>query len=99
MKKSLPMSALITGLLAAPVMGIAPPALGKETQQAPIVRAQTFPAAMPGEVAEQIRRIARGEKPDAHGMQGLQRRIALQMQQRLAELRASTEGDVKSRRG
>ena len=93
-RKTLPMSALITGLLAAPLMGIAPPATGETQQRAPIVQTESFPAAMPGEVAEEIRRIARGEKPDAHGMQGLQRRIALQMQKRLANTRKPEDDEV-----
>ena len=84
MKRNLPMSALITGLLAMPGMGLAPPAVGESQSRSPSV--QAFPAQMPGAVAEAMRRIARGELLDAYGMQGLQRRIALRMQQRLADL-------------
>jgi len=82
MKRTLPMSALITGLLAMPGMGLAPPAAGEAQPRAPMVRA--FPAQMPAAVAEEIRRLARAEELDAFGMQGLQRRMALRTQERLA---------------
>jgi hypothetical protein len=89
--KNLPMSALITGLLAAPLMGMAPPVSGEAQQRAPMVRAEVFPTAMPGELAERMRRIARGEKLDAHGMQGLQGRMGLEMRARLAGIKKSGE--------
>lgn len=92
-RKNLPMSALLTGLLAMPVMGIAPPVPGQSRANAPIVLAEQFPAVMPAEIDEQIRRIARGQRPDASGMQNLQRRLALQMQQRLANLTGKKRRD------
>ena len=82
MKRTLPMSALITGLLAMPGMGVAPPTAGEARQRAAEVRA--FGAEMPAAVAAEIRRLARAEELDAFGMRGLQRRMALRMQERLA---------------
>ena len=79
--RRLPLSALITGLLAAPGMGMAPPPAGLESR-APTV--QAFPAEMPGTLAEEIRRVARGEPLNAYGMQDLQRRMTLRAQSRLA---------------
>jgi hypothetical protein len=87
-RKNLPLSALLTGLLAVPALGIAPP---PALPQSPIVRTQTFPAEMPPEVADQMRRITRGQKPDASGMQALQRKLNLQMQQRLTDTRKRSD--------
>ncbi len=79
-RRRLPLSALITGLLAAPAMGVAPPRVGLENR-APTV--QAFPAEMPASLEEEIRRVARGERLDAYGMQGLQRRMAQRVQDHL----------------
>jgi hypothetical protein len=84
-RRHLPLSALITGLLAAPAMGMAPPPLRVEDR---VPTVQAFPAEMPGTLAEEMRRVARGEPLDAYGMQGLQRRIALRVQDRLAAILA-----------
>jgi hypothetical protein len=83
--RRLSLSALITGLLAAPGMGVAPPPARME-ERAPTV--QAFPAEMPGALAEEMRRVARGERPDAFGMQKLQRRMALKVQDHLASVMA-----------
>ena len=83
MRKALPMSALITGLLAAPGMGVAAPVQAATALVAG--QAGAFPAVMPAEVAIQWRRLARGEKPDAYGMQDLQKRFAAEVQQHLAQ--------------
>jgi hypothetical protein len=88
-RRRLPLSALITGLLAAPAMGVVPPAARME-DRAPTV--QAFPAEMPGGVAEEMRRVARGEGLDAFGMQKLQRRMALRVQDHLAGILGETEG-------
>lgn len=45
-----------------------------------------FPPAMPAEVTLRMRRLARGEKPDAYGMQALEKRMALAVQERLARV-------------
>ena len=82
MKRTLPMSALITGLLAMPGMGLAPPAAGEAQQRAAEVRA--FPAEMPAAVEAEIRRLAGAEELDAYGMQDLERRRAREMAERLA---------------
>jgi len=82
MKRSLPVSALLTGLMALPGIGLAPPAAGQSQQQAAEVRA--FPAEMPAAVEAEIRRLARAEELDAFGMQDLERRLARMMQERLA---------------
>ncbi len=82
--RRLSLSALITGLLAAPGMGVAPPA--RVEDRVPTV--QAFPAEMPGAVAEEMRRVARGERPDAYGMQRLQRRMAQRVQDHLASVLA-----------
>jgi len=92
MKRTLPMSALISGLLAMPGMGLAPPTAGEAQQRAPIVR--TFPAEMPAAVADEIRRLTQEENLDAFGMQELQRRIARDMQQRLAGFLKKPRQDV-----
>jgi hypothetical protein len=86
-RRRIPLSALITGLLAAPAMGMAPPA-SKLEMQAPTVEA--FPAEMPGSLAEEVRRVARGEPLDAFGMQKLQRHLALRVQDRLASVLAQS---------
>jgi hypothetical protein len=83
MRKALPMSALITGLLAAPGMGVAAPVQAATAIVAG--HAGAFPAVMPPEVAAELRRFARGEKPDAYGMQNLQKRLADEVQQHLAQ--------------
>ena len=85
--RRLSLSALITGLLAAPGMGMAPPP-ARVDERAPTV--QAFPAEMPGTVAEEIRRVARGERLDAFGMQKLQRRVALRVQDHLATVLAQS---------
>ena len=81
----LPMSALITGLLAVPALGFAPPPTAGAPSPTALVRAASFPAEMPAEVALLMRRLAGGQTPDANGMQSLQTRLALAMQQRLAK--------------
>ncbi len=91
--RRLSLSALITGLLAAPGMGVAPPPARVE-DRAPTV--QAFPAEMPGTVAEEMRRVARGERLDAYGMQRLQRRMAQRVQDHLASVLARTEANSRS---
>jgi hypothetical protein len=83
--RRLPLSALITGLLAAPGMGIVPPPTGLDAR---VPTVQAFPAEMPGAVAAEMRRVARGEPLNAYGMQGLQRRMALRVQDHLATVLA-----------
>ena len=86
MRKRLPMSALITGLLAAPMLGgsgVAQAARQAGTPTASQMIVEAFPAEMPAEIGERMRRIARGEKLDAFGMQGLQARIARRMSDRM----------------
>jgi hypothetical protein len=94
--RRLPLSALITGLLAAPGMGMAPPAAGLESR-APTV--QAFPAEMPGSLAEEMRRVARGEPLDAYGMKDLQRRMTVRVQSRLAAALARKTGPSDSQSG
>jgi hypothetical protein len=93
-RRRLSLSALITGLLAAPAMGMASGASELETR-APTV--QAFPAEMPGALAEEMRRVARGEPLNAFGMQGLQRRMALRAQDRLAAGLAQARRDETSK--
>jgi hypothetical protein len=81
MKRVLPITALITGMLALP--GVLPAPAHAQAQM-PAVTA--FPAELPATVAEKMRRVARGEPLDAYGMQTLQRRLALAMERRLAAL-------------
>ncbi len=81
MRKSLPISALITGLLAGPALGAAP-----LLEQRPAITIEAFPATMPQEVEEELQKLARGDSLNAHGMQSLQRRLAFDMQARLAQL-------------
>ncbi len=84
-KKKLPVTLLVSGLLAAPGLGVAP--VRAEATQAPIVEvsgAETFPAEMPAEVLRRYRRWTRGERPDVAGMQAMQDKIAAKMQTFLA---------------
>ena len=87
MKKRFPMSALLTGLIAAPVIGGAPaPAEARSTAPGGLVvpaPVEAFPAEMPPEVAQRMRRWARGGRLDAHGMQNLQRQLAQNAQERI----------------
>jgi hypothetical protein len=81
MKRVLPITAMITSMLASP--GMVPAPVHAQVQT-PAVEA--FPAEMPATVAEKMRRVARGEPLDAYGMQTLRRRIALNMERQLADL-------------
>jgi len=83
MGKSLPISALITGLLAGSALGV-PPALVRP-ERAEIV-AEAFPAAMPVELEREIEKLARGETLNAYGMQNLRRKLAREMQGKLVKM-------------
>jgi hypothetical protein len=89
-RRHLPLSALITGLLAAPGMALPPSDVDVHG-----TTVQSFPAELPGSVAEEMRRVARGEALNAFGMQGLQRRIALRVHDHLATILSEKPG-VKS---
>jgi hypothetical protein len=94
--RRLSLSALITGLLAAPALGVAP--AGELETRVPTV--QAFPAEMPAALEEEVRRVARGEPLSAFGMQGMQRRMALRVQDHLTRVLGEREGNgERGRRG
>lgn len=84
MRKGLPISALITGLLAAPALGSVP--LLERGPASVQTMLRSFPAAMPREVEEEMRRLSRGGSLNSHGMQGLRRRLAEGMRAQLAQV-------------
>jgi hypothetical protein len=84
MGKSLPISALITGLLAGSALGVPPVVARPQTSE---VVVEAFPPAMPVEVEKEMERLARGEALDAFGMQGLRRKLARDMQAKLSKIR------------
>ena len=93
MSKKLSLSALLSGLLAAPAIGAAPPAV-QPVPGVPLVQttpAAAFPVEMPVDVRRQLRKALAGKPLDAFGMQGLRRKIAADALRRVARIRAGEE--------
>jgi hypothetical protein len=95
MRKSLSLSALLSGLLATPLLAAAEPRpqIAAGEQSATIVPApfadspaEVLASQMPGQFYGQMQLVVNGQPLNAYGMQDLHRRIAQDMQWRLDQL-------------